>query len=76
MFALGDKIYCMQRVLMDRLGTEMDTLPECLLKTPMPEGVSKGEICELDKMLGEYYKLRKWTAEGKVSDEKIKELGI
>ncbi|UYP45930.1 Tungsten-containing aldehyde ferredoxin oxidoreductase [Candidatus Lokiarchaeum ossiferum] len=76
MFAIGDKIYCMQRVLMDRMGVEKDTLPDRLLKTPMPEGVSKGEICELDKMLPEYYKLRGWTPDGKVSEEKMKELGI
>ena len=76
MFAFGDKIYNMQRMIMKNLGVEKDTLPKRLLETPLPDGVSKGEINELGKMLGEYYKLRGWDENGYPTADKLKELGL
>jgi len=74
---IGERIYNTQRLIMEKLGIiNQDTLPERILKDPLPDGPSKGEICELDKILGEYYKLRGWNEQGLPTDDKIKELGI
>ena len=74
---IGERIYNTQRLIMEKLGIkDQDTLPERILKDPLPDGPSKGEICELDKMLGEYYKLRGWDEHGIPTPNKIKELGI
>jgi len=74
---IGEKIYNLERLIMNKYGFDGkdDTLPERLLKEPMPEGPSKGQVVELDKMLEEYYKLRGWV-NGKPTPEKLKELGI
>ncbi len=37
-----------------------DTLPDRFLKEPMPAGPAKGRVCQLDKMLDEYYEKRGW----------------
>jgi len=74
---IGEKIYNLERLIMNKYGFDRkdDTLPERLLKEPMPEGPSKGHVAELEKMLDEYYKLRGWV-DGKPTPEKLKELGI
>ena len=43
---------------------------------PIASGPSNGEICELDKMLPEYYRLRGWDEEGIPTKEKLEELGL
>lgn len=74
----GERIFNLERLFNLKAGltAKDDTLPERLLKEPMPEGPAKGEVVELDKMLPEYYKLRKWTEEGVPTAEKLKELGL
>ncbi|MHA2001906.1 MAG: aldehyde ferredoxin oxidoreductase family protein [Promethearchaeota archaeon] len=75
--AIGERIYNAQRLIMQKLGVvAQDTLPPRLLKDPLPDGASKGEICELDKMLGEYYKLRGWDEKGIPTAAKVEELKI
>ncbi len=37
-----------------------DTLPERFLEEPLPEGPSKGSTVDLEKMVGEYYRLHGW----------------
>ncbi|MHA1746895.1 MAG: aldehyde ferredoxin oxidoreductase family protein [Promethearchaeota archaeon] len=74
---IGERIYNTQRLIMEKMGFKgQDNLPPRLLKEPVVAGVSKGEICELDKMLPEYYKLRGWDSEGVPSKEKVEELRI
>jgi aldehyde:ferredoxin oxidoreductase len=75
---IGERIYNIERHIMDLLGIEKlpDNLPKRLLETPIPAGPSKGEICDLNKMLPAYYKLRGWTEKGLPTPEKLKELGI
>jgi aldehyde:ferredoxin oxidoreductase len=42
-----------------------DTLPERLLKEPLPEGMAEGKKVEgLDIMIDEYYEIRGWDKEG------------
>ncbi len=74
---IGERIYNLERVIMGKLGIDgkYDTLPQRLLKEPMPEGPSKGEVVDLDKMLKEYYELRGWK-NGLPTKEKLEELGL
>ena len=73
----GERIYNLERMFINRegFGRKDDTLPRRLLKDPMPEGPAKGRVCELEKMLDEYYEVRGWK-DGKPTREKLKELGL
>lgn len=59
---MGERIYNLERLfnLREGIKKEADTLPQRFTKEPLPEGPAKGQYVELDKMLPEYYKLRKW----------------
>ncbi len=74
----GDRIWNLERLfnLASGLSAKDDTLPERLLKDPMPAGPCKGEISKLDQMLPEYYTLRGWDAKGVPTKEKKAELGL
>ncbi|MHC4401066.1 MAG: aldehyde ferredoxin oxidoreductase C-terminal domain-containing protein, partial [Planctomycetota bacterium] len=52
-----------------------DTLPDRFLNEASTAPASEGQVCELDKMLAEYYAERGWN-EGVVPEEKLSELGI
>ncbi|MBS7250314.1 MAG: aldehyde ferredoxin oxidoreductase family protein [Candidatus Freyarchaeota archaeon] len=75
---IGERIWNVERLFNIKAGftAEDDTLPQRLLKEPMPEGPAKGHVVELDKMLPKYYKVRGWDENGVPTKEKIKELGI
>ena len=74
---LGERVYNLERYYNNMAGFDgsHDTLPERFLVEPSTEGGSKGHVCELDKMLSEYYELRGWV-DGKVPVSKLEELGI
>jgi len=74
----GERIFNAERQFMVKAGFSRkdDSLPDRLLKDPMPEGPSKGLVVHLDEMLDEYYKLRGWDNNGIPTKEKLKELGL
>ena len=74
----GERIWNMERLFNLKAGLtgKDDTLPPRLLKEPIPSGPSKGEVCELDRMLPEYYQLRGWDKDGVPTKEKLEELGL
>jgi len=74
---IGERIYNLERLIINEYGFDGkdDTLPKRLLQEPMPEGVAKGQVAELEKMKEEYYKLRGWV-DGSPTPEKLKELDI
>ncbi len=74
---IGERIYNLERLIINEFGFDGkdDTLPKRLLQEPMPEGVAKGQVVELEKMKEEYYKLRGWV-NGRPTEEKLKELEI
>ncbi len=78
MMECGERIWNLERALNIRFGMspESDTLPERLLKEPMPEGPQKGNTVRLSEMLPEYYKLRGWDENGIPSGETLKRLGL
>ncbi len=74
----GDRIFNLETLFNRRAGMTAadDTLPERMLKTPMPDGPAKGHVCQLDKMLPPYYELRGWDEHGNLKPEKAAELGL
>jgi len=75
---VGERINNLERAFNVRQGltSNDDTLPERFLKEPLPEGPSKGQICELQPMLEEYYQLRGWSNGGVPTSEKLEELHL
>ena len=74
----GERIWNLERLFNLKAGftKKDDTLPPRILKEPIPSGASKGEVCDLDRMLPEYYKLRGWDEEGRPTKEKLQSLGL
>jgi aldehyde:ferredoxin oxidoreductase len=74
----GNRIFNIETLFNRRAGItgKDDTLPKRMLEEPMPEGPAKGYVCHLDDMLPVYYKLRGWDANGNITAEKAKELGV
>jgi len=74
----GERIFNAERLFINGAGfaRKEDTLPDRLLKEPVPGGPTKGMVCNLDEMLGEYYALRGWDDNGIPTARKLKELGL
>lgn len=74
----GERIWNLERIYNLKAGFTVkdDTLPERMLKDPIPAGPTKGQISHLDKMLPEYYTLRGWDSSGVPSKEKLESLGL
>jgi aldehyde:ferredoxin oxidoreductase len=73
----GERIYNLERYYNNLAGFRegSDYLPKRFLTEPSEAPGSKGNVCELDLMLDEYYKVRGWN-QGVVPQTKLKELGI
>ncbi|HSV95372.1 MAG TPA: aldehyde ferredoxin oxidoreductase family protein [Spirochaetota bacterium] len=74
----AERIINLERMYNARLGFSRkdDTLPDRILKTPVPSGPSAGETVDLERMLDEYYGLMGWSRDGIPTREKLVELGI
>lgn len=72
----GERIYNLERYYNNLAGFRegSDYLPERFLKEP-GSGAAEGSLCELDRMLEQYYALRGWE-KGVVPESKLKELEI
>jgi aldehyde:ferredoxin oxidoreductase len=75
---IGERIWNTERLFNVKAGLDKkdDCLPERLLKEPVPEGPSKGEVAILEPMLVEYYELRGWNKNGVPTPEKLSELSL
>ncbi len=75
---IGERIFNLEREFNRRLGFDGkdDTLPERLTREPHTEGMGEGNVVPLEKMLGEYYRLRGWDANGVPTPERLINLGI
>ena len=73
----GERIYNLERHYNNLNGFRegSDTLPKRFLDEASDQPGSKGQVCELDKMLAEYYEARGWK-DGVVPDSKLKELEL
>ncbi len=76
---IGERIYNLQRVynVLHGISRKDDTLPKRLLTEPSPSKAAKGNVCRLEPMLEDYYRLRGWDPEtGYPTREKLMELGL
>jgi aldehyde:ferredoxin oxidoreductase len=73
----GERIYNLERYYNNLAGLAegSDYLPKRFTDEPSTMPGSEGHVCELDKMLEEYYAARGWE-NGVVPEAKLKELGI
>jgi aldehyde:ferredoxin oxidoreductase len=73
----GERIYNLERWYNNQagFGEGSDILPARYTTEPSKEKGSEGQVCELDKMLEEYYRARGWV-DGVVPNGKLKELEI
>lgn len=78
LLAAGDRSINLKRAISNKLGLtrEEDKLPKICLE-PLKEGSTAGKVPDMDLLLKEYYKFRKWDWDtGKPSKEKLIELGL
>jgi aldehyde:ferredoxin oxidoreductase len=75
---VGERIFNLERQWLLQAGFtgKDDTLPDRLLKSPIPSGPTKGQVNRLHEMLPEYYKLRGWNDQGEPTSEKLHALGL
>jgi len=76
---IGERIYNLQRVynVLHGISRKDDTLPARFLTEPSPSMAAKGNVCRLEPMLEDYYRLRGWDAEtGYPTRDKLMELGL
>lgn len=78
LWLVGERIWNIERAFNVREGIDrkLDTMPDRLLKEPMPREPAKGQIFELDKLVEDYYKVRGWDERGRPTKEKLSELGL
>jgi len=74
----ADKICLLRRAFNQREGLTRkdDTLPDRQLHEPEDEGPAKGQLCNLDIMLDDYYKLWGFDADGLIKPERLDEAGL
>jgi len=75
---LGEREFNLERLFNCRLGYNRadDTLPPRLTEDKHTEGIGEGNTVPLEEMLGEYYQLRGWDANGCPSKDKLAVLGL
>jgi len=77
LLTVGERVYNLERHINNLCGFtgKDDTLPKRFLEEASQEQGSMGHVCELDKMLVEYYQERGWV-DGVVPEAKLRELEI
>ncbi|MEW5785784.1 MAG: aldehyde ferredoxin oxidoreductase C-terminal domain-containing protein, partial [Bacillota bacterium] len=78
---IGERVYNLARLFNEREGFSRkdDYLPERIYTEKLSTGPTAGKLLpreEYDKMLTDYYSLRGWDTEGKVTEAKKKKLGL
>jgi aldehyde:ferredoxin oxidoreductase len=55
---------------------ENEQLHPRFTEEPIPEGPAKGQVCDLDPMLDEYYEVRNWSKKGLPKRSELVRLGL
>ncbi|MEM3730436.1 MAG: aldehyde ferredoxin oxidoreductase family protein [Candidatus Bathyarchaeia archaeon] len=78
LWLVGERIFNLERAFAVREGFDIshDTMPERILKEPMPRKPSQGQVFELDLLLKDYYRVRGWNEQGIPTKEKLAALGL
>ncbi len=53
-----------------------DSLPKRITDEPLPAGPAKGQTCDLQSMLDDYYKIQGWDNNGVPTPETLNKLGL
>ena len=72
----GERVWNLEKCFNIAAGVEKDTLPPRLLNEKLPSGAAEGRVSLINDMLGKYYEVRGWDADGVPTDDKKLELGI
>ena len=74
----GERIWNMERMFNEAAGFtgKDDNLPPRLLKEAIKGGPTEGQVSRLDEMLPEYYQVRGWSKDGKVTKETQQRLSL
>lgn len=78
-YKIGERISCVERAFNVREGLtpDLDTLPNRLMKEPLMEGPTKGQVVDLGTLLKEFYQECGWDeVTGMPKREKLMELGL
>ena len=77
MLKTGERIYNLERLYNNQagFGEGSDYLPKRFTTEPSTQPGSLGQLCEIDKMLADYYEARGWV-NGVVTEAKLKELDL
>jgi aldehyde:ferredoxin oxidoreductase len=75
---IGERIWNLERDFNNRAGftRKDDDLPKRVKTEAAKTGPAKGLVSGIDKMIPEYYKIRGWDAEGRLSSETRTRLGL
>jgi len=78
LWLVGERIFNLERAynIREDSNANKDTVPDRILKEPVPREPSKGHVFELDTLLQNYYKLRGWNKQGIPTKEKLETLGL
>ncbi|MEM2703570.1 MAG: aldehyde ferredoxin oxidoreductase family protein [Candidatus Bathyarchaeia archaeon] len=78
LWLIGERIFNLEKMFTIRegFGKEHDSLPERILKEPVPREPSKGQIFEQDMLLKDYYRVRGWNEQGIPTKDKLVELEL
>ena len=70
---MGARLFNLKRRINNRLGIDRkdDVLPIRLTSEPRPSGTAAGVLPDMDVMLPEYYRLRKWDENGIPTDQAL-----
>ncbi len=74
---IGERIWNLERKFNYEAGItpDEDRLPD-RFKEPLPDGSQKGSYARYEELLPEYYRLRGWSEDGIIPQEKLGELQI
>lgn len=77
-YLTGERIFNLEKLFNYEagLGRADDSLPPRMLQEPLKEGFAKGNVCELDKLLDEYYELRGWDNQGRPRQATLQRLQL
>jgi aldehyde:ferredoxin oxidoreductase len=78
LWLVGERIFNLEKAfnIRENSNTNQDTMPDRILKEPVPREPSKGQVFELDTLLRDYYMLRGWNKKGIPTKEKLEVLGL
>lgn len=75
---VAERISNLRRCFNVREGVtrEKENLHPRFTEEPIPEGPAKGQVCNLEPMLDEYYNVRNWTQDGLPTRSELRRLGL